>query len=152
WRAVVSVAPAAFATAWQQQAERFAKEDRERGEFNGKHFRTFADFRSGASPGWQISGHGLRQGAVHSGDFSVAHEGEDLLNAIVPAGCYTHTLSEKLNGALQSPPLPKSAGRRISIEVMGEHASAVRLVTNNCQLNTTHYEPLAAEQLQWLTF
>jgi hypothetical protein len=151
WRALRAAGAEPFSEAWRKQALRFADDARERTDFN-RQFRALADFRDGPPPGWQIAGQGLRDGSARAGDFSVATEGEELLSSLLPAGCFTHTLSDRLNGAVRSPPLPRAAGKRLSIEVMGQHASAVRLVTHNCQLNTTHYQSLAADALEWLTF
>src|SRR5262249_61939663 len=36
--------------------------------------------------------------------------------------------------------------------VMGRHGSAVRLVSNNCQLNYKNYRALSAGEWQWVTF
>jgi hypothetical protein len=74
-----------------------------------------------------------------------------LLRAILPAGVYTHVLSEKLNGTLRSPPL--TAGKKqISFQVVGQRSSAVRLVSNNCQLNYKNYRALTSDEPQWVTF
>ena len=35
---------------------------------------------------------------------------------------------------------------------MGQRSSAVRLVSNNCQLNYKNYRALTADELQWVTF
>ncbi|MBI3469595.1 MAG: DUF1549 domain-containing protein, partial [Planctomycetes bacterium] len=141
---------AGFAEAWRRLAEQFAKEHRGRGEFN-KQFVTFADFRTGEFAGWQAGGHGLRDGASRSGEFVIAHEGDSLVRAILPAGCFTHSLSDKLNGTLRSSVLPRGT-KRLSFQVMGQRSSAVRLVSNNCQLNYKNYRALTTGDLQWVTF
>jgi hypothetical protein len=132
-------------------AERWAKEESVRAEFNQKQFTTLVDFRKGVLAGWQSEGHGLRDGPTRCGDFVLGHEGDVLLNAILPAGRFTHTLSDKLNGTLRSPLLPHAA-KKISFQVMGQHSSAVRLVSNNCQLNYRNYRALTSSELQWVTF
>jgi hypothetical protein len=141
----------AFVTAWRQLAERVRREERERTEHNTAKFRPLADFRSGGFAGWQAGGQGLRQGPAHSGNFVLEHDGGALVKAILPAGCFTHTLSEKLNGTLRSPVLPHGS-KRISFQVMGQRSSAVRLVSNNCQLNYKNYRALTNAELQWVTF
>ena len=90
WRSLASAGRPAFAAEWRKLAERYAKEDREREEFNAEEFVTFADFRSGGFAGWQASGQGLREGAGRSGDFALNPEGEALVRAVLPAGCFTH--------------------------------------------------------------
>jgi hypothetical protein len=151
WRSLASTGPADFPTAWQKLADGWARSERERAEFNQKQFTTLADFRTGNLAGWQAGGHGLRDGPTRCGDFVLGHEGDTLLKAVLPAGCFTDTLSDKLNGTLRSPPLSGGA-RRISFQVMGQHSSAVRLVSNNCQLNYHNYRALTSDELRWVTF
>jgi hypothetical protein len=137
-------------TDWRQLAERVQQEERERTGFNAARFRTVADFRAGTA-GWQVGGQGLRQGPAHAGDFVLGHEGDVLVRAVLPGGCFTHALSDRLNGTLRSPVLP-AGGKRLSFQVMGRHGAAVRLVSNNCQLNYKNYRGLTSAELQWLTF
>src|SRR5262249_31349505 len=130
---------------------RHAREDAERTRFNNENFTILADFRQGAWANWQVSGQGLRGAPSRSGDFALAMNGDRAVATPLPAGAYTHVLSEKLNGTLRSPVL--SAGKKyISFQVLGEHASAVRLVANNCQLNYRNYRYLTRNELHWITF
>jgi hypothetical protein len=164
WRKVVGSPPPAdqkrsaeggqtteFAAAWKQLAEQFANEDRERTEFNQSQFVTFADFRQDNVADWQIGGQTMHELASHSGDFAVHSEGETVVRAILPAGRFTHALSDKLNGTLRSPVLP-SGKKHISFQVIGQRSSAVRLVSNNCQLNYKNYKALISADWQWITF
>lgn len=142
---------AAFQTAWQKLAAEYAEQNRQRSEFNQTQFAAYADFRNGAPAEWQVGGQGLRDGAVRSGDFVVAAEGESLVKAVLPAGCFTNALSDKLNGTLRSPVLP-TGKTHISFQVAGQRSSALRLVSNNCQLNYKNYRALTTDSLQWITF
>src|SRR5207247_6383469 len=112
---------APWASEWRKLTERYAKEDRER-EAHERHFVSFADFRTDGVAGWQAQGHGLRDGPARSGEFVLSHEGDSLVKAILPAGLFTHSLSEKLNGTLRSPVLPKGR-KHISFQVMGQRSS-----------------------------
>ncbi|HUY91217.1 MAG TPA: PSD1 and planctomycete cytochrome C domain-containing protein [Pirellulales bacterium] len=147
--------PAAFQAAWQKLAAEYAEQDRQRAEFNQTQFTAYADFRGGATDTrpveWQVGGQGLRDGAVRSGDFVVAPEGDPLIKTVLPAGCFTHAASDKLNGTLRSPVLPPGKSH-ISFQVMGQRSSALRLVSNNCQLNYKNYRALTSDALQWITF
>jgi Protein of unknown function (DUF1553)/Protein of unknown function (DUF1549)/Planctomycete cytochrome C len=152
WRTLaLGKAGPAFAAAWKKIVDDYARTEQEHSAFNDKHFATYADFRGGAPSGWQVGGHGLREGFSHSGDFVIQPEGDALIRTLLPAGCFTHTLSDRLNGTLRSPVLP--AGKKfISFQVMGRRSSAVRLVSNNCQLNYTNYRALTSENPQWVRF
>jgi hypothetical protein len=155
WRSLVASAtggePEGLANAWQQLGTHYVSEQRTREKFNDESFLSFGDFRHGDRGDWQVSGQGLRDGMTKSGEFCVAHEGDRVVNAILPAGSFTHTLSEKLNGALRSPALLVRR-KHISFRMLGEHSSAVRLVSNNCQLNYKNYRAVASDAFRWVTF
>lgn len=102
-------------------------------------------------PEWQAAGRAFRELATPSGELVLHPQGELLVRAILPAGRYTHTLSDKLNGTLRSPVIPLGKGK-ISFQVLGQRSSAVRLVSNNCQLNYTNYRALTSPELTWITF
>ena len=124
------------ASAWAQAAERYRKESAERAGFNAKNFISFGDFRSGRPYGWRVDGLGLRDGAVRSGDFAVAEEGDRALAGLFPAGFYTHALSPKLNGSVQSPYLgPKT--KFVSVEMVGGRESSARLIPDHRTLSDT---------------
>jgi hypothetical protein len=135
---------------WKTQAENYAKATREREEFN-RSVVSFADFRRDGNSGWEVNGQGLRDGPTSSGDFVVSAAGDTLLDAILPAGFFTNGLSGKLNGTLRSPLLPPGKSH-ISFLVRGRRSSAVRLVSNQCQLNYANYRALTFDEPQWLTF
>jgi uncharacterized protein DUF1553 len=157
WRRMAATAgsvgsdAAAFQAMWRKTAEEYAAHDRERAEFNQTQFVSYADFRAGTAACWQAGGQGLRDGAVRSGDFAVASEGDSLVKTILPAGRFTNALSDKLNGTLRSPVLPPGK-KHVSFQVVGQRSSALRLVSNNCQLNYVNYRALTSDQLRWITF
>ena len=149
WRAIASAV--AFAEEWPMLAERCAVEARQRSEFNQREFMSFADFTTGETAGWQVGGQGLRAGSTSSGQLALHRDGAAIVKAILPAGCYTHLASEKLNGTLRSPVIP--AGKKnISFQVCGQRSSAVRLVSNHCQLNYKNYKAMIWPELTWVTF
>jgi hypothetical protein len=152
WRLLVAGTkdPAALTPAWQGLATQYAAANIERNEFN-RQFEPFADFTGGATANWQVGGQGLRNPTFASGQFVLHPAGDALVKAILPAGCYTHLASDRLNGTLRSPVLP--AGKKnISFQVCGERSSALRLVSNNCQLNYKNYRALISSDLAWITF
>ncbi|MDB5385015.1 MAG: hypothetical protein JWM11_661, partial [Planctomycetaceae bacterium] len=154
WRTLSLAATAdatKFAPEWKKLAEQITKEDRERTDFNQANYTTFADFRADQVPDWQIAGQGLQGPAGKSGDFVIQPEGEILVRSILPAGRFTHSVSDKLNGTLRSAVIPPGK-KKISFQVLGQHSSAVRLVSNNCQLNYSNYKALKTPELIWITF
>ena len=136
---------------WQSLAERFANEMRERAEFNATRFETFADFRSGEPAGWMKGGMAMSDPPSQSGDFVVHPDGDSVVQMILPAGRFTNALSSKMNGTLRSPVLP-AGKKQISFQVLGQRSSAVRLVSNHCQLNYANYRAMTSSDLVWVTF
>jgi hypothetical protein len=136
---------------WARARSDYERSAQENTDFNTKNFQTFADFRGGDLDGWVSSGQGLRSTSSVTGDFSVAHEGDRAVDAVFPAGCFSHRISKKLNGVLQSPTLDATR-KRVSFHVSGDGSSAVRLVSNNCQLNYEKYRALISSSWRWITF
>ena len=154
WRQLVTAAPAdaaAFTTEWRKLAEKHVRDEKERADFNAAQFVMHADFRKTLPTDWQVGGLGLADGPSVSGEFTLHPDGEALVKTIQPAGCFTNTLSEKLNGTLRSPVWPLGK-KNISFQVMGLRSSAVRLVSNSCQLNYKNYRALTSGELHWETF
>ncbi len=138
-----------FAAAWAKLVRRYAAERDTRAKFNATHFVPFADFRNGIPAGWQAGGQGLAHAAMD--ELAVDCDGPGVLTGLYPAGVYTHGLSSKLNGTLRSPPVP--AGKKyISFRVLGGKTAAVRLVSNNCQLNYVNYKALTKNEWAWVRF
>ncbi|HEY1603363.1 MAG TPA: PSD1 and planctomycete cytochrome C domain-containing protein [Pirellulales bacterium] len=151
WRAAAAADESEFVAKWRELATALARDDNERTVANEQQFQTYADFRHGDHAGWQVGGQGLREPPGRSGDFVVSVDGDAVVRAVLPAGCFTHAVSDKLNGTLRSPVL--ATGKQyISFQVMGQRSSALRLVSNNCQLNYKNYKALTSGDLTWITF
>jgi len=136
---------------WELLLAQVNQEDQDRREFNRTRFETFADFQSASPDAWEAGGQSMSDEASRNGDFVVLPDGDALVQAILPAGRFTHALSSKQNGTLRSPVLP--AGHKyISLQVLGQRSSAVRLVSNHCQLNYANYRALTTPDFTWVTF
>jgi hypothetical protein len=151
WRTLAEASVNDFAAQWQAQAKQLTHLARQRAEFNRQQFLVYADFTAGHDDGWRRDGHGLRTGPGRAGDFALLPEGETLVQAILPAGWFTHALSSKLNGTLQSPILASRPRQHISFLVRGNHGSTVRLVANNCQLAYVNARYLDSDEPHWVT-
>ena len=149
-----------FAKAWNKLQEKYRTEEQARIRSNAEKFVTWADFRRGPVAGWEAGGLALRRneldagatrGIAGSGELVLQATGPAIVRGVLPAGCYTHGVSEKLNGILRSPVLP--GGKKwISFQVVGQRSSALRLVSNNCQLNYRNYKSLISPDFKWITF
>ena len=143
--------PKSVTDAWSATVRQYTAEDRTRTEFNQTQFQAYADFRSGIPEGWDVGGQGLREPMAKAGDLVIAPEGDRLVRSVLPAGCFSGAVSDRLNGTLRSQVIPKGK-KQISFCVLGERSSAVRLVSNNCQLNYQNYRALIQPHLHWITF
>ncbi len=153
WRRATTavIAKTEFTPAWHGLKEQYAKEDNDRTEFNQSQFVTYADFTKGAPADWQVGGLGLRENSTRPGAFTLLPDGDKVVKSVLPAGLFTNVESDKLNGTLRSMVLP-GGKKKISFQVQGERSSALRLVSNNCQLNYQNYRALTSPELQWITF
>ncbi len=137
--------------AWKNLARQFATENQRRLVATGRDYVSFGDFHKGDLDRWTGEGQGLRHGGAAPGEFTVATSGDRLLGSILPAGRFTHLFSERLNGALRSPIL-SARKKHISFQVIGEKQAAVRIVSNNCQLNYRNFKVLKSGNWHWITF
>ena len=137
-----------FTADWRRLAAQYASEAQSRTVYNQEHFHPFGDFRSGGFSGWYSEGLGLLGGASAAGEFAVAVTGPKAVTGVYPAGLYTHALSERLNGALRSPAVPKNK-KFVSIQVLGGRLGSRRTILDNCMLSED-YELLNQDSFTWL--
>ncbi len=137
-----------FGPDWGRLAVRYTEEAKSNATYNRDHFRSFGNFTRNGLDGWHSEGLGLSEGPAPSGDFAVAAAGPLALTGVYPAGIYTHTLSERLNGALRSPFVPKDK-KFVSIQVLGGHLGSRRTILDNCML-AEDYELLNQDTFAWL--
>ncbi len=133
---------------WNRLAQRYDRRRQWHDQFNDENFDSIADFGDGELTGWQAEGRAFETLVAPSGEFSVAPTGSEALSGIFPAGIYTHSLSEKLNGAIRSPYLPRDR-KYLSLKVVGGKLAAWRTVLDNCMLSE-RYAVLDQDQLGWV--
>ncbi len=132
---------------WTEIAALYEKESLSRAGFNSRNYSSFSDFRSEGFAGWYPDGLGVDRSPA--GEFTVDSEGNRALTGVLLAGVYTHVLSERLNGALRSPFLPKDK-KFLSLRVMGGKLSAHRTIIDDCVLGE-HYQLLETDEFSWVT-
>ena len=147
WSTVVQAG--AFSTeSWDRLVERYELRRREHVEFNEQTFDVIADFGTGNLSGWHVEGRAFETHSAPSGQFSILPNGAEVLSGVFPAGLYTHLLSEKLNGALRSPYLPRDR-KYLSLRVVGGRLASWRTVLDNCMLSE-HYRPIDQPEFGWI--
>jgi len=140
----------AFETTWNTKVQEYATEAKKRKESNVSKFELLYDFREGIPKDWSKDGFGLRDPQLPAADFMVSHEGDSAIKTLLPRGVFTCLLSDKMNGALRSPVLPKTQGK-ISFEVIGGNFSLTRAIFNNCQLNYDQQHSIHHPEWSWVT-
>ena len=135
---------------WSELAQEYGTAQQERSQTNAQNFPLMADFREGVPEGWSVDGVGLRDGTVSNGDFTVALEGTDAVDMLLPAGLFTHAISPRLNGALRSPFLDPTSPRVVSLEMNGGDLSTRRLVVDNGFLTEREWGYMDDDELHWV--
>ena len=125
WRELAEVEDDALARAWRELGDRWESEIDARERFNREHFETAWDL-SGADYAATV-GHGTGRPDAPSppGEFAIgipcvnsARVRCRVLNGIYPGGAYTHLLSSKHAGVIQTPRFPIE-NDFISLRVLG---------------------------------
>ena len=130
WRKLAAVDPDDFPGAWQALGAHWEAEIAERERFNAAHFELAWDL---SGPDYaQTIGHGTGRPPVPSqpGEFAVERRGDRLLNGIHPGGVYTHLLSTKHPGVIQTPRF-RIDSDYISFRAMGGDLSFAQLIIEN---------------------
>lgn len=147
-RATVGATRQSLTESWNRLAERYGRQRQWHVDFNSDNFDTIADFGNGHMPGWNAEGRAFESLEPSSGEFPIAPGGSEVLTGILPAGLYTHLLSDKLNGAIRSPHLPRDR-KYLSVQVVGGKLAAWRTVLDNCMLSE-RFDLLDQERLGWI--
>ena len=130
WRDLAAAEPADFLGAWRELRARWRAEIAERHRFNDEHFEVRWDL---SGPDYaETVGHGTGRTAAPSrpGEFAIERTGDRLLNGIYPGGAYTHLLSTKHAGVIQTPRF-RIDSDFISFRVLGGDLSFVQLIIEN---------------------
>jgi hypothetical protein len=136
------------AAEWRKIVDSYRDEALKRQRFNAEKFIVLADFRNGLPAGWSGDGWGYRTGRSKDGDFAVATEGGDALSGVFPAGLFTNLLSDRLNGVLRSPLLPRDK-KFLTMQIAGGNLGAYRLILDHCVIGEDH-QLLKNPNLDWV--
>ncbi len=142
------------ASLWTRLRSEYAQEQASRAKFNAEQFEPWADFRSGWPEGWRASGHGLSSTLPATGEIAVATRGSNAVAGLLMSGLYTHRISDRLNGTLQSPWIPTHR-KYVSLQFQGGGLSMIRAVVDSCVLNEFAgggAEYVSHTPLRWKTF
>ena len=123
--------------------------------FNEENFQDIWDLSGTDYGAWVGHGVGVSDKPSAPGEFRVALEGDAALKGIYPGGVYTHLLSSKHAGVMQSPRF-KIDTDYISVQALGKDFGFARLIVENYSLPLggiygQRYSP-RADTMRWWQF
>jgi len=146
----------AFRAAWDRAAAGVRKQIADRSEFNARGgFRSVWNLeRPSDYNAWFRTGNGLAAEPSKAGQFFVLTEGDRAVNGIYPAGVYSHLLSRKHSGVLQSPRFQIESDS-ISVRALGGNLAWARVVVENYALGNGGIFPatnFSDDTMRWIRF
>lgn len=125
--------------AWETLAKRFDASARELALAEQRIAKGGWDLANAASyKGWFQHGNGLGTAPSPPGGFQVRREGEQVLNAVLPGGVYSHLLSDKHSAVLGSPAFDYDM-KAIYLRVTGDGNAKARYVVRGYPRSGTVY-------------
>ena len=141
----------AFHATWRNLLDRGRETTQAHEKFNQEKFEIW-DLTGDDYEAWVGHGSGLPDEPAGAGEFRVLHEGDRVVEGLYPGGVYTHLLSTKHNGVMQSPRFKIDSGY-ISVRVLGGDMSYARLIVENyavplAGIYSQRYSP-RSDQMKW---
>ena len=130
WRGLAEIEPADFPSAWRDLHLHWDAEITDRERFNAEHFTSMWDLSGPDYAATVGHGTGRTAGPSKPGEFAITPTGDRLLNGLYPGGAYTHLLSSKHAGVIQTPRF-KIDTDYISFRVLGGDLSFAQLIIEN---------------------
>ncbi len=131
-----------FMADWRSLVQKQTNEIAARRKFNAETFQPAWNFRSDGVNQWFRHGVNPPEAVARPGEFALEPDGERLFSGLLPAGVFSHLLSQKHNGVFSSPRF-KITNDNISVRVLGGKGAGVRLVLDNYPLGQGNIYPAA---------
>ena len=133
WLALRGQEDVQFRESWRRLQKSWRREAQVRQAFNDEHFERIWDLSRSNNSRWLGHGNGFHRQPSSKGEFRIPHEGGHVLEGLYPGGAYTHLLSTKHAGVMQSPRFEIDTDY-ISVRMLGGEMSFVRLIIENYPL------------------
>ncbi len=130
WAALRGKTGEAFDAGWKELAGYWKRELDARREFNRGHFRKGWDLRAGDSGAWLHHGTGVTGKPSQPGEFFIPIQGDRAVNGVYPGGVYTHLISSKHAGVIQSPRF-RIESDYLSLRMLGGNFNFAQLIIEN---------------------
>lgn len=124
----------AFATAWQKRVREWEGYQQSVAAFRRAELPFRADFST-----WYREGTGLNGMPSDAGEFAILPKGDRALQAIYPAGVYSHLLSQKHSARLTSPDFRLSGNNDLWLRLTAGGSAMARYVVQNYPRRGTVY-------------
>ena len=145
----------ALQTRWAQLAAHRRSQLEARRRFNEEHFEAAWDLAGADYATWLKHGIGLPEAPSKPGEFFIQPDGDRVVSGIYPSGVYTHLLTPKHGGVLQSPRF-KIERDYISVRTLGGNYPIARLVVENYVVPRggifNHFATPHSDQREWFTW
>ncbi len=149
WQQLRKVEGGAFTDGWKKAATDFAASAKRLDENRKRPYAQHWQFRNGDAKRWVQNGNGLDGSAAPAGAFRVLPKGERIVEDILPAGVYSHLLSDKHTGWLGSPRFRIGPNETLWVRVRGSGGVMARYVVQNYTRNGTVYPATRLNDGQW---
>ena len=149
WQQLHKAEGGSFAGGWKKVATNFAASAKRLEEQRKRPYAQHWQFRNGAASGWVQNGNGLNGAAAPAGAFRVLPKGERIVEDILPAGVYSHLLSDKHTGMLGTPRFRIGPNETLWVRVRGSGGVMARYVVQNYTRNGTVYPATRLNDGKW---
>ena len=155
WSTLRDVPDSEFGRAWERLRADWQRITLARRAFNEERFEAIWDLSGEDYSDWIGHGQGYSRRPSPPGEFHVEPAGDRVLRAVYPGGAYSHLLSSKHAGVMQSPTF-KIESDYISVRVLGGGMSYARLMVENHAVPRggiyhQRYSP-RGEHMEWWTW
>lgn len=127
---------------WQTFTQEHAKQLVERQHSNAAQFSTWWDATGDSNPAWFKLGANPPEHVTVPGEFTIEPAGERIVGGLLPAGVFSHRLSQKHNGVFTSTRF-QVTNDSISLLVVGGRGARVRLIPDNYPIGAANIFPQA---------
>ena len=131
-----------FMADWHSLVRKQTNEIAARRKFNADTFQPAWDFRGDGVNQWFRHGVNPPQVVARPGEFAIEPDGKRVFSGLLPAGVFSHLLSQKHNGVFASPRF-KITHDNLSVHVIGGKGAGVRLVIDNFPMGQGNIYPAA---------
>ena len=140
-----------FSKTWQQLAADFAGSKKALDEQRKRNYaKRWQLGRDTASLGqWILDGNGMDGTVAKAGAFRVLPSGDRIVDDILPAGVYSHLLSDKHAGVLGSPQFRIGPDQKLFVRVIGGGDAMTRYVVQNYTRSGTVYPVTRLKDGKW---